>query len=427
MRCRQARDWRSPCCALLASPRSASRPTRRSTRSPCSAFRERCPCRRSSRSVTSMTATGARSASSAATRSAACSRAPASTIPRRCSSCAPIRRARALPAAPGRRAARSRPTTTVACRACASSPSNGDMLSIGRSASGFVAQRETARRGHAPHASRRRNRIVAVRGRRRCRVARRGHTRARRRVRRRHRLLSRPAPRRPFHRAVRDALRRRRGRRHRTHRRGRVRESRHRATTRSCGARPTASEGYYDETGRSSRKAFLRSPMEFSRITSGFTQARLHPVLQTMARAQGHRFRRTRGHAGARDRRRRRHVRRRAERLRQRRHPAARQHVFDRIRASVALRAGGTKRARACARATRSATSARPGGRRGRTCTTSCASTASRAIALTVALPLATRRSPTTNARRSAAQIEPLAGELAVVRALPDTRVVAAN
>jgi murein DD-endopeptidase MepM/ murein hydrolase activator NlpD len=42
------------------------------------------------------------------------------------------------------------------------------------------------------------------------------------------------------------------------------------------------SDGYYDESGRSSRKAFLRSPMEFSRITSGFTQARLHPVLHDM-------------------------------------------------------------------------------------------------------------------------------------------------
>ena len=46
--------------------------------------------------------------------------------------------------------------------------------------------------------------------------------------------------------------------------------------------------------------------------------------------------------------------------------------------------------------------------------------------ALTVALPLAT---PVADDERAAfsAQIEPLAGELAVVRALPDTRVVAAN
>jgi murein DD-endopeptidase MepM/ murein hydrolase activator NlpD len=50
---------------------------------------------------------------------------------------------------------------------------------------------------------------------------------------------------------------------------------------------PDGTEGYYDETGRSSRKAFLRSPMEFSRITSGFTQARFHPVLHTMRAHQG--------------------------------------------------------------------------------------------------------------------------------------------
>lgn len=38
--------------------------------------------------------------------------------------------------------------------------------------------------------------------------------------------------------------------------------------------------GYYTATGRSVRKAFLRSPLEFSRITSGFSSARYHPVLR---------------------------------------------------------------------------------------------------------------------------------------------------
>lgn len=37
---------------------------------------------------------------------------------------------------------------------------------------------------------------------------------------------------------------------------------------------------YYTPDGRSLRRAFLRSPMEFSRVTSGFTNARFHPVLQ---------------------------------------------------------------------------------------------------------------------------------------------------
>ena len=38
--------------------------------------------------------------------------------------------------------------------------------------------------------------------------------------------------------------------------------------------------GYYTAEGKTLRKAFLRSPLEFSRITSGFSSARLHPVLQ---------------------------------------------------------------------------------------------------------------------------------------------------
>ena len=38
---------------------------------------------------------------------------------------------------------------------------------------------------------------------------------------------------------------------------------------------------YYTLDGKNIRKAFLRSPLEFSRITSGFTAARFHPILQT--------------------------------------------------------------------------------------------------------------------------------------------------
>lgn len=37
---------------------------------------------------------------------------------------------------------------------------------------------------------------------------------------------------------------------------------------------------YYTLDGKNIRKAFLRSPLEFSRITSGFTAARFHPILQ---------------------------------------------------------------------------------------------------------------------------------------------------
>jgi murein DD-endopeptidase MepM/ murein hydrolase activator NlpD len=37
--------------------------------------------------------------------------------------------------------------------------------------------------------------------------------------------------------------------------------------------------GYYTDDGKSIRKAFLRSPMEFSRVTSTFSLARFHPIL----------------------------------------------------------------------------------------------------------------------------------------------------
>ncbi|MGH7266369.1 MAG: M23 family metallopeptidase, partial [Candidatus Rokuibacteriota bacterium] len=39
---------------------------------------------------------------------------------------------------------------------------------------------------------------------------------------------------------------------------------------------------YFDDQGRSLRKSFLKSPLEFSRITSGFTHARPHPILGGM-------------------------------------------------------------------------------------------------------------------------------------------------
>jgi murein DD-endopeptidase MepM/ murein hydrolase activator NlpD len=38
--------------------------------------------------------------------------------------------------------------------------------------------------------------------------------------------------------------------------------------------------GYYTSEGQNIKKAFLRSPLEFSRITSGFSTARYHPVLR---------------------------------------------------------------------------------------------------------------------------------------------------
>jgi murein DD-endopeptidase MepM/ murein hydrolase activator NlpD len=47
------------------------------------------------------------------------------------------------------------------------------------------------------------------------------------------------------------------------------------------------SEGYYTEDGKSLRAAFLRSPLEFTRITSGFSLARFHPFMQTWRAHKG--------------------------------------------------------------------------------------------------------------------------------------------
>ena len=44
---------------------------------------------------------------------------------------------------------------------------------------------------------------------------------------------------------------------------------------------------YYTPEGRSVRKAFLRSPLEFSRVSSGFSLSRRHPVLNTWRAHKG--------------------------------------------------------------------------------------------------------------------------------------------
>lgn len=50
---------------------------------------------------------------------------------------------------------------------------------------------------------------------------------------------------------------------------------------------PDGGSGYYSPDGKSLKKAFLRSPIEFSRISSGFTNARFHPILQTWRAHRG--------------------------------------------------------------------------------------------------------------------------------------------
>lgn len=44
---------------------------------------------------------------------------------------------------------------------------------------------------------------------------------------------------------------------------------------------------YYTLDGRDIRKAFLRSPLEFSRVSSGFTEARFHPIMQSWTAHKG--------------------------------------------------------------------------------------------------------------------------------------------
>jgi len=44
---------------------------------------------------------------------------------------------------------------------------------------------------------------------------------------------------------------------------------------------PSGHKGYYDAEGKSMRKAFLKTPLRFERISSRFSYSRLHPVLGT--------------------------------------------------------------------------------------------------------------------------------------------------
>lgn len=50
---------------------------------------------------------------------------------------------------------------------------------------------------------------------------------------------------------------------------------------------PDGEGGYYTPDGKNIRKAFLRSPLEFSRVSSGFSMSRFHPVLRTWRAHKG--------------------------------------------------------------------------------------------------------------------------------------------
>jgi murein DD-endopeptidase MepM/ murein hydrolase activator NlpD len=50
---------------------------------------------------------------------------------------------------------------------------------------------------------------------------------------------------------------------------------------------PDGTDSYYGEDGKSLKKAFLRSPVAFTRVTSGFSLARFHPFLQAWRAHRG--------------------------------------------------------------------------------------------------------------------------------------------
>lgn len=50
---------------------------------------------------------------------------------------------------------------------------------------------------------------------------------------------------------------------------------------------PNGVTDYYDQDGRSMRKAFLRAPLKFSRISSRFTYSRKHPILHRIRAHKG--------------------------------------------------------------------------------------------------------------------------------------------
>ncbi len=50
---------------------------------------------------------------------------------------------------------------------------------------------------------------------------------------------------------------------------------------------PEGKVAYYTPEGKSLHKSFLRSPLEFTRISSGFTMGRFHPILQKMRAHKG--------------------------------------------------------------------------------------------------------------------------------------------
>ena len=100
---------------------------------------------------------------------------------------------------------------------------------------------------------------------------------------------------------------------------------------------------YYNADGMSMRKAFIRTPVDFARISSKFSMGRRHPILNKI-RAQGRRLRCPARHADQGRRRRARAAGRTQGRLRQCRGHPARQQLPHPVRAHARLRQGRAHR-----------------------------------------------------------------------------------
>ena len=163
--------------------------------------------------------------------------------------------------------------------------------------------------------------LLPVRGHRRGQHPRRGGGPAGRDLLHRHRLPPRTPQGRHLQRGLRGADRRRRAG-HLGRRAGRVLAARvrqqGRAATRAVWFKDEQGKGgYYDLDGKSKRRSFLASPLEFSRVTSGFAM-RMHPILNQWRQHKGVDYGAPRGTPVRAVGDGRRRVRRLAERLRQR-------------------------------------------------------------------------------------------------------------
>ncbi len=132
---------------------------------------------------------------------------------------------------------------------------------------------------------------------------------------------------------------------------------------------------YFRPDGRSVRRAFLRAPLEFTRISSNFNPARRHPILNTIRAHKGVDYAAATGTVDQSRGRWPRAVRRHERWLWSRRDPRARRRRLDALRPHVPLRGHSQRSARSPGLDHR-LSSAAPAPRPARICTTNISSTA---------------------------------------------------